>query len=155
MTQPVPETKKNLSKEKKKKPVRINKYVRNHPQYGTSKLEEKFAKEFLDVLGLSYQYQFEAKDIKRFFDFLVEGIVLIEIDGDYYHSYGKLYEDMNPMQKRNFRVDMIKDSWAAENGYILCRIWEHDIRNNPDVVMKKIKDVLDIKDKKKKRDGRH
>lgn len=155
MPQPVPKTKKNLSKEKKKKPIRINKYVRNHPQYGTSKLEEKFAKEFLDVLGLSYQYQFEAKDIKRFFDFLVEGIVLIEIDGDYYHSYGKLYEDMNPMQKRNFRVDMIKDSWAAENGYILCRIWEHDIRNNPDVVMKKIKDVLDIKDKKKKRDGRH
>ena len=155
MPQPVPKTKKNLSKEKKKKPVRINKYVRNHPQYGTSKLEEKFAKEFLDVLGLSYQYQFEAKDIKRFFDFLVEGIVLIEIDGDYYHSYGKLYEDMNPMQKRNFRVDMIKDSWAAENGYILCRIWEHDIRNNPDGVMKKIKDVLDIKDKKKKRDGRH
>ena len=155
MPQPVPKTKKNLSKEKKKKTVRINKYVRNHPQYGTSKLEEKFAKEFLDVLGLSYQYQFEAKDIKRFFDFLVEGIVLIEIDGDYYHSYGKLYEDMNPMQKRNFRVDMIKDSWAAENGYILCRIWEHDIRNNPDVVMKKIKEVLDIKDKKKKRDGRH
>ena len=155
MPQPVPKTKKNLSKEKKKKPVRINKYVRNHPQYGTSKLEEKFAKEFLDVLGLNYQYQFEAKDIKRFFDFLVEGIVLIEIDGDYYHSYGKLYEDMNPMQKLNFRVDMIKDSWAAENGYILCRIWEHDIRNNPDIVMKKIKDVLDIKDKKKKRDGRH
>lgn len=155
MPQPVPKIKKNLSKEKKKKTVRINKYVRNHPQYGTSKLEEKFAKEFLDVLGLSYQYQFEAKDIKRFFDFLVEGIVLIEIDGDYYHSYGKLYEDMNPMQKRNFRVDMIKDSWAAENGYILCRIWEHDIRNNPDIVMKKIKDVLDIKDKKKKRDGRH
>ena len=155
MPQPVPKTKKNLSKEKKKKPVRINKYVRNHPQYGTSKLEEKFAKEFLDVLGLNYQYQFEAKDIKRFFDFLVEGIVLIEIDGDYYHSYGKLYEDMNPMQKRNFRVDMIKDSWAAENGYILCRIWEHDIRNNPDIVMKKIKDVLDIKDKKKKRDGIH
>ena len=155
MPQPVPKNKKNPSKEKKKKPVRINKYVRNHPQYGTSKLEEKFAKEFLDVLGVSYQYQFEAKDIKRFFDFLVEGIVLIEIDGDYYHSYGKLYEDMNPMQKRNFRVDMIKDSWAAENGYILCRIWEHDIRNNPDIVMKKIKDVLDIKDKKKKRDGRH
>ena len=81
MPQPVPKNKKNLSKEKKKKPVRINKYVRNHPQYGTSKLEEKFAKEFLDVLGVSYQYQFEAKDIKRFFDFLVEGIVLIEIDG--------------------------------------------------------------------------
>ena len=133
----------------------MSKYVKNNPQYGTSKLEEKFAKEFLDVLGLQYQYQFEAKDIKRYFDFLVEGLVLIEIDGDYYHSYGKLYEEMNPMQKRNFRVDMIKDSWAADNGYILCRIWEHDLRNNPDLVMKKLKEVLDIKEKKRRRNGRH
>lgn len=155
MPQPIPKGRKSTGETKKKKPVRMSKYVKNHPQYGTSKLEEKFAKEFLDALGLQYQYQFEAKDIKRYFDFLVEGLVLIEIDGDYYHSYGKLYEEMNPMQKRNFRVDMIKDSWAADNGYILCRIWEHDIRNNPDLVMKKLKEVLDIKEKKRRRNGRH
>ena len=59
-----------------------------HPKYGTSKLEDKFAKEFLDRLGLKYVRQYEAKDIKRFYDFAVRSqsgaVVLIEIDGDYW-----------------------------------------------------------------------
>lgn len=67
----------------KKKPVK-----RRHPKYGTSKLEDRFAKEFLDRLGLKYIRQYEAKDIKRFYDFAVKSsngaVVLIEIDGDYW-----------------------------------------------------------------------
>lgn len=62
---------------------KVQKNVKKHPQYGTSKLEEDFARDFLDKLDLKYEYQFEAKDIKRFFDFNVQG-VLIEIDGDYW-----------------------------------------------------------------------
>lgn len=59
-----------------------------HKNFGTSKLEEKFAKEFLDKLGLKYVYQFHAKSISRYYDFMVYtengGNVLIEIDGDYW-----------------------------------------------------------------------
>ena len=58
---------------------------KKHPKYGTSKLEEYFAKEFLDKLGVEYVYQFEAKDIGRFYDFfLKKQNLLIEIDGDYW-----------------------------------------------------------------------
>lgn len=58
---------------------------KKHPKYGTSKLEEYFSKEFLDKLGVEYVYQFEAKDIKRYFDFfLKKQNLLIEIDGDYW-----------------------------------------------------------------------
>lgn len=58
---------------------------RSHKEYGTSKLEEYFASEFLDKLGVKYMYQFEAKDIGRYYDFyLYEHRIIIEVDGDYY-----------------------------------------------------------------------
>ena len=43
---------------KKKKTVAAKKQ-RKHPLYGTSKLEEDFARDFLDKLGVKYIYQFE------------------------------------------------------------------------------------------------
>ena len=147
---------------KKKKPTigeiikkNIERSKKPHPKYGTSKLENKFAKEFLDKLGIEYEEQFEAKDIKRFFDFKIKGRVLIEIDGDYYHSYGKVYEEMNPMQKKNATVDALKNKWAHSNGYKLIRIWEHDINENPKKVMKLLQDELDIIDKKEDKKKRH
>ena len=79
MVQPI----KNNIKEKNIKNSQ-HKPKRKHPKFGTSKLEEKFAKEFLDILGVEYTRQFEAKDIKRFFDFKIGRKVLIEVDGDYW-----------------------------------------------------------------------
>ena len=137
---------------KKKKKMTVSEIIKRnierskkpHPKYGTSKLEKKFAKEFLDKLGIEYEEQFEAKDIKRFFDFKIKGRILIEIDGDYYHSYGKVYEEMNPMQKKNARVDELKNKWAHSNGYKLIRIWEHDINNNPQKVFSILRENIGI-----------
>lgn len=71
---------KNNKNKKNKKVV-----TKQHKQYGTSKLEKRFAKEYLDALGVEYTYQFEAKDIGRFYDFyLPKENLLIEVDGDYY-----------------------------------------------------------------------
>ena len=70
-------TKKSNPSQKKK---------RWHPKYGTSKLEDDFAKQFLDKLGVKYQYQFEAKDIGRYYDFyLPEHNLLIECAGMVIH----------------------------------------------------------------------
>lgn len=113
---------------------------RKHKEYGTSKLEERFAKEFLDKLGIKYTYQFKAEDIGRYYDFLIESPagskIIVEIDGDFYHGYGKVWEEKNPMQKHNEYVDRIKDEWALAHGIPIIRIWEHDINNNPSKVMK-------------------
>ena len=112
------------------------KRVRKHAKFGTSKLEERFARDFLDKLGVEYIYQFEAKSIKRFYDFYIPSCnILLEIDGDFYHSKGLVYEEMSPMQKRNRRVDEQKNHWAAINCIKLIRIWESDINNNPEGVM--------------------
>lgn len=122
-----------------------------HPKYGTSKLEKKFAKEFLEKLGVKYEEQFEAKDIKRFYDFFLPDYrVLIEIDGDFYHGYGKLHEEKNPMQKKNARVDEIKNEWAAMHGIPLIRIWEHEINETPEKVLNMLRDRLGVQSEKLK-----
>ena len=127
-------TVKRLSEAVKKK--------RPHPKYGTSKLEDYFAENFLDVIGVKYVRQYEAKEIGRFYDFKIENGPIIEVDGDYYHSYGLKYEEKNPMQKHNEWVDRVKDEWALENGIPIIRVWEHDIHDNPEKVLRVLKEVI-------------
>ena len=68
--------------------------TKNHPLFGTSKLEEKFAKDFLEKLEVRYIYQYFINEIGRYYDFAVflgnenelrpGDMVLIEIDGGYW-----------------------------------------------------------------------
>lgn len=134
----------------------------HHQKYGTSKLEEDFAKNFLDKLGVKYVYQFEAKDIGRFYDFyLPSHNLIIEVDGGYYHSDPRVVNEnkLNPMQKHNRRVDEYKNKWALAHGIPIMRIWEKDIREAPDKVLKELKERLYIEDKKvtltEKKNKRH
>jgi len=162
--------KKNITKPKKtvrkrtasKVSKTTRKTVRVHPKFGTSKLEEDFARDFLDKLKVRYVYQFEAKDIGRFYDFYLPDVnLIIEIDGSYFHSDPRLVkeENMNPMQKRNKRVDEYKDRWALMHGIPLIRFWEKDIRENPKMVMDELKKRLYIETEKKtlieKKNKRH
>jgi very-short-patch-repair endonuclease len=140
----------------------VRKVVRKHPKFGTSKLEQDFAKDFLDKLKVEYIWQFEAKDIGRFYDFyLPKHNLIIEVDGSYYHSDPRLVKEseMNPMQKHNKRVDEYKDRWALAHGIPILRIWEKDIREVPDKVMKELKKRLYIENEKQiiteKKNKRH
>ena len=61
------------------------KRTKKKPLFGTSKLEEDFARDFLDKLEVKYVYQFEAKEIGRWYDFyLPEHNLIIEVDGGYW-----------------------------------------------------------------------
>lgn len=164
MKQPIKRKSTSVAKNKPKKrtapKVKTTKRaVRKHPQYGTSKLEEDFARDFLDKLGVKYIYQFEAKDIGRFYDFyLPEHNLIVECDGSYFHSDPRLVkeEEMNPMQKHNKRVDEYKNKWALVHGIPLMRIWEKDIRENPKMVMEELKKRLYIQEKEiEKKNKRH
>jgi very-short-patch-repair endonuclease len=132
---------------------------RRHKEYGTSKLEEKFARDFLDKLKVNYVYQFKAESIGRYYDFyLPDNGLIIEVDGDYWHSKGLVYEEMTPTQKKNRRVDKQKDHWALINGIPILRIWESDINKHPEKVMETLKERLylskgekEIKERKKYR----
>lgn len=100
-------------------------------KYGTSKLEELFANDFLKKNDIKYIYQFEAKDIHRYYDFyLPDRNTLIEVDGDYWHCNPIKFKKKNLVQYKSGIVDTIKDNWAKLHGIKLIRIWENDIRNN-------------------------
>lgn len=141
----------------------VVKQKRWHPQYGTSKLEEDFAHQFLDKLGVDYVYQFEAKDIGRYYDFFIpnpdgsHGGLILEIDGDFYHYNPETQGDKEPsrMQRKNMRVDEYKNKWALLHGYPIMRIWENDIRKKPKEVMKRLKERLYLIEEQNKRKGRN
>ena len=147
MRQPV----KNQTTDSKKKKKKTITSKRKHPQYGTSKLEEDFAKNFLDKLGIEYVYQFEAKDIGRFFDFYLPSLRLIlEIDGDFWHGNPEKYkeEELRGHQKRAKRIDEHKTKWALMHGIPILRFWESDIRKNPKKVMERLKEELNKNERK-------
>ena len=140
--------KKNIKKRDKRLPAvhkEVKKKVFSHPKYGTSKLEERFAREFLDKLGVKYTYQYEAQSIGRFFDFRIEPKgPIIEIQGSYWHGDSRIYEekDLNSVQKRSRKVDEYKKSWCSRNGIPLIYIWEEDINKNPEGIMKFLREIL-------------
>lgn len=120
---------------------------KKHPEYGTSNLETRFAKKFLDKLGIKYQAQFKAESIGRYYDFYIPSAnLLIEVDGEYWHSDPRLYEgkELTPTQKRNKRVDKDKDKWAQMHKIPLMRIWEQDINNTPEKVLEMLKGEIPL-----------
>lgn len=155
MPQPVPKRKTakvkvtRLSKEvKKKKP---------HPKYGTSKLEDYFAENFLNVLGVKYVRQYEAKEIGRFYDFKIENGPILEINGSYWHGDKRIYEekDLNSVQKKNIYIDNLKRKWAENNGIEIYYFWEKDIHENPEQILLTLKEILKKYQAKNKKNQRH
>lgn len=155
MPQPVPKRKTTkvkvtrLSKEvKKKKP---------HPKYGTSKLEDYFAENFLNVLGVKYVRQYEAKEIGRFYDFKIENGPILEINGSYWHGDKRIYEekDLNSVQKKNIYIDNLKRRWAENNGIEIYYFWEKDIHENPEQILLTLKEILKKYQAKNKKNQRH
>lgn len=144
---------------------------RNHKAYGTSKLELDFAREYLDKNGIKYIYQYHAKEIGRYFDFAVvdnnsryeteikDGLTcvkqegqkcriqfLIEVDGSYYHADERIVDEskLSPMQKHNKFVDKLKDEYAGMHCIPILRLWEIDIRKNPQLVNESLGKYVDL-----------
>lgn len=176
MKQPI----KGKGKIKRKKPYvpkRKNPFQtinKSEQQYGTSKLERDFARDFLDANGINYVYQYYAREIGRWFDFAItadkrvfekeekDGLMsvkqddprfhcdlIVEVDGSYFHSDPRVVKEdkLNPMQKHNKFVDKLKDQYAGMHCITLVRFWEYDIRNNPQKVMEELKKYIAIEEK--------
>ena len=122
---------------------------KEHPDFGTSKAEINFGHDFLDKLGIKYIWQFEAVEIKRFFDFyLPESRVIIEFNGSYFHADPRIYEGktLTNTQKRSQKVDQYKKAWADLHGIPIIYVWEKDVNENPQGVMQMLKEKLRIRD---------
>lgn len=145
--------KRSIPKKKTYKPKTITrKKSKIHNLPGTSKLEERFAVDFLEKLGVKYIYQFKVEEIGRWYDFKIIDGPIIEIQGSYWHGDPRLYEkkDLNKTQLKAQIIDEYKKKWALSHGIPIYYIWEKDINENPDKVMNFLKEILYVKDKKEK-----
>lgn len=155
--------KKHIPKQKKTyKPRNVTRKPVKHKLPGTSKLELKFAEEFLEKLGVKYIYQFEVREIGRWYDFyLPDHNLIIEIDGSYYHADPRVVKEdkLTPMHKKNMRVDEYKNKWALSHGIPILRIWEKDINDVPAKVLEALRVRLGVEKNKtilaEKKNKRH
>ena len=114
-----------------------------------SGLETFFRENILDVLGVEYIQQYEARSIGRFYDFyLPKSNILIECDGSYFHCDPKKYsKPINKMQRHNIKIDEIKNKWALINSFLLLRFWEDDIYKKTDEILKFLSEKMNIQSK--------
>jgi very-short-patch-repair endonuclease len=111
----------------------IEKYGMTSIEYMNSKLRsitktkpEKTFETYLKDLEINYIFQYKLGG--RYFDFKIENEnIVIEIDGDYHHGKGKLYEEMDELQKKSYKNDKIKNKIVKNKGWKLIRIWESDL----------------------------
>ena len=120
--------------------------TRNLKQTKKSLLELKF-QSLLEEQKIKFKYLFYLKTQNSHFiyDFFIpKHNIIIEIDGDFWHSNPKYYPNgpVYQSQIKNYNNDILKNQWAEENGYKLLRFWEDDINNNLDWVKETLKKEL-------------
>jgi len=102
-------------------------------QYAFSKLQqtnetsiEKIVRLILNKYSINYTQEFLFSG--HYFDFLLlDYNIIIECDGDYFHSYNVLLEDMDSTQKNSYKNDIKKNKIINDSNYQLVRFWEHEI----------------------------
>lgn len=135
-----------LRKEKNKitrNPIKKIKYLKSQSKR-MDKNKTWPEREFESVLiemGIKYETQKILKG-KIFDYFLPSTNTICEVDGDYFHANPKTYDTLNEMQKRNVKNDNYKDLIAKGFGYNLFRVWESELKNNRDSVIKRIKEEI-------------
>lgn len=99
-------------------------------------------KKILTELDIAFQEEYAIKYWS--FDFyLTDFHVLIEVDGDYYHSNPKYYKKpKTKTQKINAYRDKKKNQFCQDNNHALIRIWEDDIINNREYIECKLKKLF-------------
>jgi DNA mismatch endonuclease (patch repair protein) len=77
-------------------------------------------------------------------DFVVEKKILVFCDGDFWHGYQYDKKKRPPKKfwrekiERNMARDRKVSRKLRRDGWSVLRMWEHDIKKNPDKCMRKI-----------------
>jgi very-short-patch-repair endonuclease len=105
---------------------------------------EKFVASILEENNIPYHFQFFLKNkdgICKSYDFKIKNKnILIEIDGDYWHGGPGINKHFFKLEETK-QNDLFKDQLAKDNGFLLIRIWESNIYNEPNVIINKIKEL--------------
>lgn len=94
---------------------------------------EKIIKDILVGQKIKFKKNFHIfindKEYKIFDFYLPEHNMLIEADGDYWHGNPEYFSVLNEIQTINKQNDKFKESLAKQEGYLLIRFWENQIKN--------------------------
>jgi len=110
-----------------------------------SKLE-LLGRKLLDSAGYVYTHQFFiVYDGRSYsYDFKLKGLpIVIELDGDYWHGgpgVKKHFFDVDRIRE----VDLKKEEAAKSRGYTLIRVWESDLKLNPNILIDRIFGVIQL-----------
>jgi very-short-patch-repair endonuclease len=124
----------------------ITSLIKNNYRNKKTKLELLFQQILTDlkfVEGVDYVYQHQLSS--AIFDFyFFNKKILIEVDGDFHHCNPDSIHKIPtyPIQIKTVGNDIRKNLIAKDNNYKLLRFWETDIKNNPEYIIKKLKEEL-------------
>lgn len=95
---------------------------------------EAFVREILKECDIKFIEQKAISFINVDF-FLPEQKIVIQTHGDYWHCNPKVYPDgpKNNMQRKNIEKDKQSDAIVQEHGYKQIKIWEFDIKTDPEL----------------------
>lgn len=90
---------------------------------------EKKVRLLLTKYNIKFKQEFLYKG--HYFDFLlIDYNIIIECDGDYFHGYGILIENMDKIQYNTHLNDIKKTKFINQSEFKLIRFWEHEIRED-------------------------
>lgn len=112
-----------------------HKRKQTYPEYQVEKI--------LKEIEVKYEKEVKFKDCKYICDFVIDKVV-IEVQGDYWHSNPKFYNinNLNKIQLYNFERDIDKKNVLTQLGYKVIYIWENDIENDLNKCKEYIKEAL-------------
>lgn len=111
-------------------PEAIKKIMQMRPMNKT----EKMVADWLDENKIEYTYQFflSRDGICKSYDFKIKDAnLLLEVDGDYWHGgpASEKYNDFAQLDEVKSN-DEFKNEFASDNGYVVIRFWESDLKND-------------------------
>jgi len=102
---------------------------------------EKAFAEILKELNIKYETQKIVEG--KIYDFYIpEKNLLVEVDGNYWHSKDKELCEMSAVQKKIYFNDLRKDAIAKKMGYELERVWEQELSEQYELTKSRFKYIL-------------
>jgi DNA mismatch endonuclease (patch repair protein) len=93
----------------------------------------------LDALGIQYQTQVLICEKFVVDVFVPSKNLVIQWDGDYWHGFGGAKDER---QKKRQRLDKSQDAYMRKAGYTVIRFWEHEVKNDKEVVRENIRKAV-------------
>ena len=93
--------------------------------------------------GLAVPYSKQVVMLDRFcVDALVDGRVVVQFDGDYWHGHQERFPEPSKRQRDRMSKDRGIDTVLTREGFRVVRLWESDFMRSPAACAKRIMDAL-------------